>query len=323
VIAAHADWSVDPRKRWITMARRGRSRWRVAAPVPVGDAAGLLGWLRGQAAGGPAVLGLDLPVGLPRDYVARHAGVMAADFPAFLRNLTEPAFFRVAAAIDEVGPGRPFYPARGAAGMARAPHAAALGVPDAASLLRRCDRAIAGRRAAAPLFWTLGPQQVGKAALHAWQFVLQPALARAAAPLLWPFAGALADLLVPGELAVCEVYPADALRQLGLRLSGSKRRQPDRAALARPLDAAMRALNAAAEPALAAAIADGFGADAAGEDRFDSVIGLLGLIGVLSGARPEGVPDDAWVRRWEGWILGLDASAAGNHDYGAAVPVAL
>jgi hypothetical protein len=58
--------------------------------------------------------------------------------------------------------------------------------------------------------------------------------------------------------------------------------------------------------ALGKAVAAGFGADAAGEDRFDSVIGLLGLIGVLDGARPDFVPDDPWVRRWEGWVLGQD-----------------
>src|SRR3712207_211963 len=51
----------------------------------------------------------------------------------------------------------------------------------------------------------------------------------------------------------------------------------------------------------------GFGADAAGEDRFDSVIGLLGLVGVLDGARPDFVPADPWIRRWEGWVLGQTA----------------
>ena len=312
MIAAHADWSVDPRKRWIAVARHEAGGWRVAAPAPVGDAAHLLGWLREQAAGAPALLGLDLPLGLPRGYAARHACARAADFPGFLRGLTGPEFFRVAAALEEVRPERPFYPARGRAGMARAPHAAALGLGDAAALLRRCDRAAAGRRAAAPLFWTLGPQQVGKAALHAWQALLRPALAGAAPPQLWPFAGALPELLAPGRLVVCEVYPADALRQLGLKLAGSKRRQGDRAALAASVRAVMRGLGAVPERALAAAIADGFGADAAGEDRFDSVIGLLGMLGVLTGRCPEGVPDDSWVRSWEGWILGLSARDAGG-----------
>ena len=54
-------------------------------------------------------------------------------------------------------------------------------------------------------------------------------------------------------------------------------------------------------------VPDGFGADAPGEDRFDSVIGLLGLIGVLEGIRPDYVPEDPWIRRWEGWVLGQTA----------------
>ncbi|WP_198376440.1 hypothetical protein [Neoroseomonas rubea] len=58
-------------------------------------------------------------------------------------------------------------------------------------------------------------------------------------------------------------------------------------------------------------IADGFGADAAGEDRFDSVIGLAGLIGVLDGARPDFVPEDAAIRTWEGWVLGQAALPRG------------
>ena len=59
--------------------------------------------------------------------------------------------------------------------------------------------------------------------------------------------------------------------------------------------------------ALRAAAAGGFGADATGEDRFDSVIGLLGLIGVLDGLRPDFVPDDPAIRAWEGWVLGQTA----------------
>ncbi len=56
--------------------------------------------------------------------------------------------------------------------------------------------------------------------------------------------------------------------------------------------------------ALAAMIAAGFGADAAGEDRLDCVLGLLALIAVLDGARADHVPDDPWITRWEGWVLG-------------------
>ena len=34
LIAAHADWSSDPRKRWITVAEGVAGRWSVAAPCP-------------------------------------------------------------------------------------------------------------------------------------------------------------------------------------------------------------------------------------------------------------------------------------------------
>ena len=56
-----------------------------------------------------------------------------------------------------------------------------------------------------------------------------------------------------------------------------------------------------------AAVADGFGADAAGEDRFDCTIGVLCVLNVLAGHRPAFVPDDPWIRRWEGWVLGQTA----------------
>lgn len=303
LLAAHADWSMDARKRWMTLARRQGGRWRIAAPVPVGDPATLLARLGRAAAGAPVALGVDLPLGLPRGYAARHAD--APDFPAFLHRLADrSAFFAVCATLAEVSPARPFYPMRGRAGMTRAAHAAALGLDGPAALCRACDRATARRPAGAPLFWTLGANQSGKAAIAAWRDMLVPALHRAAPPLLWPFAGDLLALLAPGRCVVAETYPAEALRQLGLVLRGSKRRQADRAALAGALGDALADLGARADPPLTATIAAGFGGDAAGEDRFDSLLGLLCVLGVLNGRRPDGVPDDPWLRRWEGWVLG-------------------
>jgi hypothetical protein len=61
------------------------------------------------------------------------------------------------------------------------------------------------------------------------------------------------------------------------------------------------------DAALNAMIEAGFGADAAGEDRFDSLIGLLGLIGVMDGRRPDFIPEDPMIRAWEGWVLGQTA----------------
>lgn len=305
-LAAHADWSIDPRKRWMTVARREGRDWHLAAPVPVGEVGSLFARLRVAAGGGPVALGVDLPLGLPRAYAARLAE--ERDFPEFLLALgRRPDFFRVCATLEEVSPERPFYPARGLAGMTRAAHAAALGLGGAAGLSRLCDRATAERPAGAPLFWTLGANQSGKAAIAAWRDWLVPALEAGEAVRLWPFVGNLHALLADGAVAVAETYPAEALRHLGLRLEGSKRRQADRAALGSALLAAMCRLGAVADADMVEMVAHGFGADATGEDRFDSTLGLLAVLNVLAGNRPDGTPDDPWLRRWEGWVLGQTA----------------
>ena len=188
--------------------------------------------------------------------------------------------------------------------MTRAAHAAALGLPDSMAISRLCDRATATRPAGAPLFWTLGANQTGKAAIAAWRDWLGPELRGPAAPALWPFMGDFKALLAEHAMVIAETYPAEALRHLGLRLVGSKRRQSDRAALAAPLLAVLHDLNGTPTAGLLRAIADGFGADAAGEDRFDALIGVLGVVNVLEGRRTDGIPDDPWLRRWEGWVLG-------------------
>lgn len=300
LIAAHADWSMDPRKRWVAVARRGREGWRMEAPVPVGEPARLAAAL--LAEGVPAVLGLDLPLGVPRGFAA---GRPEAGFVEFLAGRAgDTRFFTVNPGLDGVGPDAPFYPARGVKGMTRAAHAAALGLDGPAALNRWCDRATPTRPAGAPVFWTLGANQSGKAAIAAWRDWLAPALV-AGAPLdLWPFAGPLHGLLRPGRLALAEVYPAEALRQLSLRLYGSKRAEAPRRVLAEPLLARMQALRVTPTPAALTVIRAGFGADASGEDRLDCTLGLLCLIAVLDGVRPDTIPSDYMVRRWEGWVLG-------------------
>jgi hypothetical protein len=304
-LAAHADWSVDPRKRWVAVARRAGAGWVLQAPRPVGDVATFLVRLRDEADGGPVALGVDLPVGVPRAYAAQRP---EPDFLHFLQaTRTWPDFFRVCAVLEELAPDRPFYPARGVAGMTRAAHAAALGLGGASGLSRTCDRATAERPAGAPLFWTLGANQSGKAAIAAWRDMLLPALATGEAVRIWPFAGPFRSLLAPAAVALAETYPAEALRHLGIRLKGSKRRQSDRAAVAGLLLHAMQRLHAAPDVALEAAAADGFGADAAGEDRFDCVLGVLCVLNVLAGNRPDTTPDDPWICRWEGWVLGQTA----------------
>ena len=242
----------------MAVAQREGAGWRVAAPRPVGDVTRFLAQLRAEAAGGAVALGIDMPLGVPRAYAAIRP---EADFPAFLRELAaRRGFFDVCAALTELGPERPFYPARGVAGITRAAHAAA----------------IAG-----------------------WRDMLLPALAAGEDVRLWPFAGPFRTLLAPGAVALAETYPAEALRHLGIRLAGSKRRQSDRAAVGAGLLAAMTGLGGRPDATLADAAADGFGADATGEDRFDCVLGLLCVLNVLAGIRPDTAPDDPWIRRWE------------------------
>ena len=285
----------------MTVASGSPAGWQVAAPCLVGDLGTLFARL--TANGDAVALGVDFPLGLPRAFAATLG--LAGGFPAFLRGLAaSPSFFDVCDALDQIAPSRPFYPRRGTAGMTRLSHAAALGLGGAAGLSRLCDQATPERPAGAPLFWTLGANQTGKAAISAWRDLLLPALHGANPPALWPFDGPLLGLLQPGRVAVAETYPAEALRQLGLRMGGSKRRQLDRAALGPALQAALTGLRAAPSPALAAALRDGFGAAPDGEDRFDSVLGLLCLLQVLHGRRPDTAPPDVWVQHWEGWVLG-------------------
>lgn len=305
-VAAHADWSTDPRKRWVAIARRSGDAWTLDEPRPVGDVGDFTRALLRLAEGGAVALGVDLPIGVPRAYAALLA---VPDFPAFLVGTRAwPDFYRVCETLDEIAPDRPFYPARGRKGMTRAAHAAALGLPpEGISLSRACDRATAERPAGAPVFWTLGANQSGKAAIAAWRDLLLPALINRDPIRLWPYEGPFRSLLTPGHVAIAETYPAEALRHLALRLRGSKRRQADRQAVAPALQAAIRQLRVQPTASMAATIEDGFGADAAGEDRFDCTLGVLCVINVLAGNRPDTAPEEAWIQRWEGWVLGQTA----------------
>ena len=323
-LAVHADWSSNPAKRWMTVATYGRGVWRAGAPEPVGDADSLFARLRERAGGRDVGFGIDCPLGLPRAYVRRHCEPLKS-FRAFLAGLEDrPEMFEVCASLDEVSGWRPFYPRHGQRGMSRAAHAAALGLADVASLSRVCDRATPTRPPGAPLFWTLGANQSGKAAIAAWRDLLLPALREPSQGLhLWPFDGDLAQFVARragaqqagARVLLAETYPAEALDQLGLRLTkaagrGSKRRQSDRAALAGGLRRALDEAAITPSASLSAALLDGFGADEAGEDRFDSLLGLLCVVSVLDGRRSEGVPDDACIRTWEGWVLGLRTPVA-------------
>jgi len=309
MIAAHADWSIDPAKRFTTIARRAAGFWVIDVPRLTGDVATLLPRLARAAGREAVVLGIDCPIGLPRAYAAQLAGL--PNFPAFLKGLHPDApFFQVAREIEEVSLARPFYPAGTVSGMGhKMALARKLGLADPADMSRVVDLATPSRPAAAQLFWTLGANQCGKAALAAWRDLLLPAFA--SLPIrLWPFDGPLRALAAPGAITIAETYPAEAMRQLGITLPGSKRDQAARRAVAGQIFDVMDRLNIKRPMELTLTAINGFGAAANADDAFDSLIGALCLINVLSGHRQDTPPGP--VDMWEGWVLGQTDLPAGG-----------
>ncbi len=311
-VVAHADWGTAPGKRQVAVAvRQGDGRYLAGPARRVGPDGGVLQRMGvpGERPPGAVVLGFDFPIGLPRRY-AELVGLV--DFRSALPGFGSGEwadFYRVAASREEIGLRRPFYPATPGRRGDRARHHLyeALGL-DGPALLRRCERP-----GAEALFWTLGGRQVGKAAIDGWREVLAPALRDGRQDVaLWPFDGPLGQLVEQGALVAAETYPREFYGHLGVSFARgpgpaprSKRRQEDRLGNAAALLAWTDKTGTVLAPALRDAIAGGFGPGGGGEDRFDSVVGLFGMLNVVLGRRDPGVPaGDEAVRRVEGWILG-------------------
>ena len=190
---------MHPGKRWVVRADQQAGRWTLHAPRPWDAAEHLALILRPGAA---AVLAaFDLPIGVPGAW-ARVAGV--SSFRQVLQRMDDgswPRFHLPAEHADQIRPERPFYPRR-PGGTSRQQLVDALGLQSADQLRRACDQAIPGAiGTAAPVFWLVGAQQVGKGALSAWREVLIPAL-RSPHVRLWPMDGALPDLVAPGATVI-------------------------------------------------------------------------------------------------------------------------
>lgn len=316
LFVVHADWGKKPGKRRLASATiEADGRIRAEASEPVRDASRLLE-RRPLAAPGidRAFFGFDFPIGLPAAYAAR---AKITSFHAFLIALADgawPDFARVAERPEEISVERPFYPysATGIGSQRVRQHHLldAHGVDHMDALRRRCERGRPGRRAACALFWTLGSQQAGRGALAGWQEVLLPALGRADLDVaLWPFDGPLDELLDRRSVTVAETYPAELYAHLGIEMRGSKRRQRDRQHHADTLRVWARRHDVELSDALDEEIGDGFGSKADGEDRFDAVVGLFGMLGIVLGRRPSGEPSHDPDLPVEGWILGRDHRA--------------
>jgi hypothetical protein len=171
------------------------------------------------------------------------------------------------------------------------------------ALIRQCEKKTTSRRSACCLFWTLGGNQVGKAAISGWREVVRPAQSNGAK--LWPFDGTLSALAASSKLVVCKTYPAEAYGHVGVRFrpGGSKRRQNDRREAVAGLASWCEERSIHLTSAASCLVTEGFGSRKEGVDVFDAAIGLLGMIEVVEGRRPE-CPIASDASRWEGWILG-------------------
>jgi hypothetical protein len=295
----HFDWSISPRKRWGAEAVRTQNGWAISAPERA--APDLLDRAFRISEGARVLAAFDFPIGVPRVF-GEATGLKG--FRTLLDVLGSPPwdkFYDVCRAPEEVSLHRPFYPQTAKKGVRRATLVEGLGVASFDALYRQCERAGDGGRDACALFWTLGGNQVGRAALSGWREIIAPALRRGAR--LWPFDGPLDELSQTPGLVIAESYPALAYRLVGAGFAPgeSKRRQADRATKAEAITRWAAGSGVALAERLKVALRDGFGRGSDGEDAFDALAGLCKMIEVVDGRCEAGDTLDAV---WEGWILG-------------------
>ncbi len=325
-MVAHADWSLGPAKRFVAEAALIEGAYLIDAPRPVGPVLDYASDLLARAGGGSVLFGVDCPIGVPRAW-AKRAGV--GNFVELLPLLGEgrwSRFFDVCESVAEIGIERPFYPAR-PGGSSRKHLLDGLGFEDPLAINRRCDQATANRPRAEALFWTLGGKQVGKAALTFWREMLIAGQGVDLPIRLWPFEGSLDALLAPGVMVVAETYPGEVYHHLDVRFDRvrtagryGKRQQADRAANAAAFETWASAAGVRFTDALRAEIEDGFGGSADGEDRFDALVGVCGMVNICLGRRSSGEPADDPGLVVEGWIFGQAATSGRARPPSGASP---
>ncbi|WP_299360196.1 DUF429 domain-containing protein [uncultured Paracoccus sp.] len=247
-------------------------------------------------------MGFDFPIGVPAAY-GKLTGL--TDFRSFLSSLGKGDWrhwFDVCSRAEEISTRRPFYPMR-PGGTKRIHLEEGLGM-DREALLRACERATPHRPAACSLFWTLGGNQVGKGAISGWREVLQPNLAQLS---LWPFDGTFEQLTRTRDIVVVETYPGDVYGQIGLpaKKLWIKRTREGRQVAGTGLVRWIEQRPVVASKEMLDVMESGFTDRPVGEDQFDAVVGLFGMLDVLDGRRPaapDGLHRDTTA--WEGWILG-------------------
>ena len=308
-LVVHADWGSHPAKRWMANARFCGDSFQVEPPEPVGELEDFLHRLKTKSGPeGCVLLGFDFPIGLPFTY-AQKAGIhnFLKSLPKFGQGEWQD-FYHVAYSADQISIQRPFYPFR-PGGTTRQHLLDKLELQSIDELRRECEKAPPQERAASPIFWTLGAQQVGKAALNGWEQVIVPGLTNPSLDIvIWPFSGYISELIRPERIIIAETYPAQYLHQLDLlddQIRFSKLRQSDRAMAAARLIQTAEKYSIMINPELETSMRDGFGPKKDGDDRFDAVLGLFGMLQFFTGLKQLPEPDQPRLRQIEGWILGL------------------
>lgn len=308
-LVVHADWSVNPKKRWMATAVQNGDRYLAKPPELIGELDDFL--LRMQArvkSHDWILLGVDFPIGLPIAYAQKIGVKSYLNFLPQLGHGDWKSFFQVAESEEQISIYRPFYP-KHPGGTSQKKLLAGLGFPTIDHLLRECEKSPPLHRRAAPLFWTMGAQQVGKAALNGWQKVIIPSLLDPSLDVaLWPFAGPIRDLAAPGKLIIAETYPADLIQRLHVIKKGerlSKRVQTARSVMGSRLLNRAKRIGIKVQKELRSRLINGLGPGAAEEDPFDAVVGLVGMLSILSGDNHHFEPSNNHIKQIEGWIFGL------------------
>jgi hypothetical protein len=290
-----------------------RAQWNghtyeVTAPETVGDLSQFFPRMRkGMDTEALLFVGFDFPIGLPKAYAEKVGVSYFLDLLPKLGTEQWGQFYDKCEDKREISLHRPFYPYR-PGGTKQVHLTEALGISKD-QLLRHCEKKTNGRRQACRLFWTLGSNQVGPAAIRGWRDLLAPAIRSEKVSLgFWPFQGSLSELFLNHTTIVAETYPTEAYRHVGFpqnwngKTNQIKRRERDS-----DLQEWFVKRSIEMDDVLRSQIIDGFGSEADGEDRFDSLVGLCSMIEVILGHRDAGTPSLDWAMV-EGWILGQDTN---------------